>query len=162
MLHYEGEYALSDRLLQRAERRLPDLARVAIYRSMNQHHLGRSDAASAMIEAAQKHAPTDPDVAYCHAVIHTDRDPRRAISGLERYLSIKAVSGESFPPKVAKVRRMLDDLRECADAAPPSRCIARREFVRANWHVAAAGALLVAPLVLVLMRRRRRKRQSGA
>lgn len=160
LLHYKERYEESIRYLTQARRAFPRETRIFIYLAMDHFHLGHQKEAEELIQIGVGLASPDPDVFYCRGLIFQDKDPRAAIQDITTYLERTHGSFDVYPPKEARVRKMLEDHQACAEAKVPSECVKKRETSRTTGLsvVAVAGvAVLLAVPVVIFWRRRRRK-----
>ncbi len=122
VLHYERDYARSQRYLRPLEVRIAEEPRLYIYLAMNAFNLGDRPGAERWIAKAGELDLRDPDVPYCISEIYRDSDRAKALAALDKYWSMTAFSSDPTSVKQRRVAGMRVAIQACYDAKTPAPC----------------------------------------
>lgn len=142
LMHYERDYASSQRYLLPLVAIFPKEPRLYIYLAMNAFNLGDRKAAQDYIAVAETLDLRDPDVPYCTAEIYRDSDRGRALRAMDAYLTMTSVTSDPHSTKARRVRAMRAAIARCeADDTPPP-CPGPWEHTFDSVHLGRAPMLV--------------------
>lgn len=142
LMHYERDYASSQRYLLPLVAVFPKEPRLYIYLAMNAFNLGDRQAAQDYIAVAETLDLRDPDVPYCTAEIYRDSDRDRALRAMDAYLTMTSVTADPHSTKERRVRAMRAAIARCkADDTPPP-CPGPWEHTFDSVHVGRAPMIV--------------------
>jgi len=122
LLHYDGQFAASDKQLEPLLKIFGEQPRLFIYLGMNAFNLGDTEKAFALLKQGEDLEAPDPDIYYCRAEVNRFTDPKAAAEDLRRYLAQTRGSPTSNPKKRARVETMARTLAACIEAGGPVPC----------------------------------------
>lgn len=112
-----ADYKRTIKHLERAKGELGHAPRLWIYLAISYHRTNQQELAKkAIAQAENAEKGEDADVYYCRAEVYHAEDPKRALSGINKYLEIMAANhakgAYTAPHKEAAVIRMKAHLEE--------------------------------------------------